>query len=178
MSVRLWGIHLMSDAIPNPIKWHLISDSTFNEFSNFPLRRNPSSLGKTTKLLQYLAATPSGAAEATAYSYDPSGRMTGMSDPDGNTWTSMLTKQPLRPQRLPSVLLRTKRQGTRPEMPFRRKIQALGPNRPSQLAWGTVVSMCSPDQDLAIESKVGRTSSSSNIRLQIAKISFLSAPRA
>lgn len=47
------------------------------------------STGKTTKLIDYLAAAPSPTAqqEATSYSYDPAGRMTGMTDPAGNTWS-------------------------------------------------------------------------------------------
>jgi RHS repeat-associated protein len=45
------------------------------------------SLGEKTQLLQYLAATPTGTSEATTYSYDPSGDMTGMTDQAGNSWT-------------------------------------------------------------------------------------------
>ncbi|HEY0260885.1 MAG TPA: hypothetical protein VGC18_13660, partial [Lacisediminihabitans sp.] len=45
-------------------------------------------LAQTTKLVQYLAAVPAATAtqEATTYSYDPQGQMTGMSDPAGNHW--------------------------------------------------------------------------------------------
>ena len=45
------------------------------------------SIGEKTKLVQYLSATPTGASQATTYSYDAAGRMTGMSDPAGNHWT-------------------------------------------------------------------------------------------
>jgi RHS repeat-associated protein len=47
------------------------------------------SAGRTFKLVEYLADTPSAGAtqEATTYSYDPSGRMTGMTDPAGNLWS-------------------------------------------------------------------------------------------
>ena len=46
------------------------------------------SLGEQTKLVQYLAPTPSTSApkETTTYSYDSRGSMTSMVDPDGNTW--------------------------------------------------------------------------------------------
>ncbi|MGZ4620497.1 MAG: RHS repeat-associated core domain-containing protein [Blastococcus sp.] len=47
------------------------------------------SAGKTTKLTEYLAATPSPTAqqETTTYGYDTAGRMTGMADAAGNTWS-------------------------------------------------------------------------------------------
>lgn len=47
------------------------------------------SLKQTTKLVQYLAATPDAAAtqEATTYSYNPQGKMIGMTDPVGNHWS-------------------------------------------------------------------------------------------
>jgi RHS repeat-associated protein len=46
------------------------------------------SLGHTTKLVEYLAAAPSGTAqqEATTYRYDAAGRRTGMTDAAGNVW--------------------------------------------------------------------------------------------
>ena len=44
-------------------------------------------LGRTTKLLQYQASTPTGAADATTYSYDHAGHMTSMNDPAGDQWT-------------------------------------------------------------------------------------------
>jgi len=45
------------------------------------------SQGRTIELQQYLAATPTGASETTSYGYDPSGAMTSMTDPAGNSWT-------------------------------------------------------------------------------------------
>lgn len=47
------------------------------------------SLGKTTELVRYLAATPSATAtqEATGYSYDARGDMIGMTDAAGNAWS-------------------------------------------------------------------------------------------
>jgi len=46
-------------------------------------------LGQRTSLTEYLAATPTSTAtqEQTVYGYDPSGHMTSMKDPSGNTWT-------------------------------------------------------------------------------------------
>lgn len=45
------------------------------------------SLGKKTKLVQYLTAAPTGSGQATTYAYDGAGRMTTMTDPAGNDWT-------------------------------------------------------------------------------------------
>ncbi|MBT2502383.1 RHS repeat-associated core domain-containing protein [Curtobacterium sp. ISL-83] len=47
------------------------------------------SLGQKTKLVQYLASTPSSSAvkQATTYGYDNRGNMTSTVDPAGNTWT-------------------------------------------------------------------------------------------
>ncbi len=47
------------------------------------------SLGEKTKLVQYLASTPtlSATTETTTYGYDPQGSMTSMTDPDGNAWS-------------------------------------------------------------------------------------------
>jgi RHS repeat-associated protein len=43
--------------------------------------------GRTTELWQYHAATPTGAADKTLYSYDPAGNLTELTDPAGNQWT-------------------------------------------------------------------------------------------
>ncbi|MFE0629002.1 RHS repeat-associated core domain-containing protein [Streptomyces sp. NPDC058864] len=43
--------------------------------------------GRTTDLLQYKAATPTGAADRTHYDYDPADRLTAVTDPAGNQWT-------------------------------------------------------------------------------------------
>jgi RHS repeat-associated protein len=45
------------------------------------------SRGNTTELIQYLSSSISGTQEVTTYSYDPSNRMTGMTDPAGNQWS-------------------------------------------------------------------------------------------
>jgi len=42
--------------------------------------------GKTTELRQYLTGTPSGAYQATTYSYDRLSQLTTVSDPAGNQW--------------------------------------------------------------------------------------------
>ncbi|WP_308466738.1 RHS repeat-associated core domain-containing protein [Rathayibacter soli] len=54
-----------------------------------PTTSYTNSLGQQAKLIQYLAAAPNPAAtqEATTYSYDPQGSMTGMVDPVGNRWS-------------------------------------------------------------------------------------------
>jgi RHS repeat-associated protein len=44
-------------------------------------------LGRTSKLMQYHAATPTGASDSTTYSYDHRGDLTGMVDPAGNHWS-------------------------------------------------------------------------------------------
>jgi RHS repeat-associated protein len=44
--------------------------------------------GKTVELRQYLTGTPSGAYQATTYSYDRLSRVTRLADPAGNTWTT------------------------------------------------------------------------------------------
>ncbi|MGW7611811.1 polymorphic toxin-type HINT domain-containing protein [Streptomyces sp. NPDC054766] len=43
--------------------------------------------GRTTDLLQYKGATPTGAADTTHYDYDPVDRITAVTDPAGNQWT-------------------------------------------------------------------------------------------
>lgn len=43
--------------------------------------------GRTTDLLQYDAATPTGTPTTTHYRYDPAGHLTGVTDPVGNQWT-------------------------------------------------------------------------------------------
>ncbi len=43
--------------------------------------------GNKTELRQYRAATPTGAFDATTYSYDPAGRLTSVTGPDGTRWT-------------------------------------------------------------------------------------------
>jgi len=45
------------------------------------------STGKQTQLVQYLTSSLSGPSETTSYSHDPSGHMTGMTDPAGNHWS-------------------------------------------------------------------------------------------
>jgi YD repeat-containing protein len=45
--------------------------------------------GKTVELRQYLTGTPSGAYQATTYSYDRLSRPTGLTDPAGNAWTTI-----------------------------------------------------------------------------------------
>jgi RHS repeat-associated protein len=54
-----------------------------------PTSTYTNSANETTSLIQYLAASPSptAAQETTAYSYNPSGQMTGMTDPAGNHWS-------------------------------------------------------------------------------------------
>jgi len=42
--------------------------------------------GNTTELRQYTGTTPQGSYQATAYAYDPAGRLTGMTDAAGNHW--------------------------------------------------------------------------------------------
>ncbi|SEE15662.1 intein C-terminal splicing region/RHS repeat-associated core domain-containing protein [Streptomyces sp. 3213] len=43
--------------------------------------------GNTTDLLQYHAATPTGAADTTHYDYNPAGKVIGVTDAAGNTWS-------------------------------------------------------------------------------------------
>ncbi|MGW1557705.1 polymorphic toxin-type HINT domain-containing protein [Streptomyces sp. NPDC002144] len=43
--------------------------------------------GNTTDLLQYHAATPTGAYDQTHYEYNPAGKLTKLTDPAGSTWT-------------------------------------------------------------------------------------------
>lgn len=43
--------------------------------------------GRTTDLLQYDAATPTGTPSTTHYDYDPAGRLAAVTDPVGNQWT-------------------------------------------------------------------------------------------
>jgi RHS repeat-associated protein len=54
-----------------------------------PTSTYTNSANETTSLIQYLAASPSptAAQETSAYSYNPSGQMTGMTDPAGNHWS-------------------------------------------------------------------------------------------
>src|SRR6266545_2919109 len=44
--------------------------------------------GKTVELRQHLTGTPSGAYQASTYSYDRLSRLTGLADPAGNAWTT------------------------------------------------------------------------------------------
>ncbi|QAY68790.1 RHS repeat-associated core domain-containing protein [Xylanimonas protaetiae] len=44
--------------------------------------------GNTTQLIEYLGASPSGSSQTTTYTYDVAGRLAGMKDAAGNTWTN------------------------------------------------------------------------------------------
>jgi RHS repeat-associated protein len=57
-------------------------------FGGTPTTTYTNTLGETTKLTQWLSATPgSGTAETTTYGHDGRGDVTAMSDPAGNQWS-------------------------------------------------------------------------------------------
>src|SRR6202043_2533610 len=43
--------------------------------------------GRTVQLRQYHGGNPSGAYDATSYSYNPRGQLASVTDPAGNTWS-------------------------------------------------------------------------------------------
>ncbi|MER8187897.1 RHS repeat-associated core domain-containing protein [Kitasatospora sp. NPDC094015] len=49
--------------------------------------------GRTTELRQYKSALPTGSYDATTYTYDPAGHLTGLTDPAGTAWTWQYDQQ-------------------------------------------------------------------------------------